>query len=144
MNLRDALQAIYDAHGYLTPELVVTEARPKGSPLHDIVFDKNQKDAAEAYYKARAHDLIQSVKVVYREATDDEKARSVRKWQAVRTEAGHVYKAAEDIATDPVAAAIVLADMQREWMALHRRYGAFSEFTEMVRATLTEDESSAA
>jgi hypothetical protein len=137
MSLRDHLQRIYDQRGYLTPELVVEEARPKSSPLHSVVFDKNVKDAAEAYYRDRAHELIQSVKVVYREPTEDETARTVRKWHAVKADDDrYVYRAAEDVAADPVATAVVLQAMEREWKALHRRYGAFAEFAELIRNDL--------
>ncbi len=49
MNLRDHFQAIYDQHGQLTPALVVQVARPKDHPLHDRVFDKPTKEAAEMW-----------------------------------------------------------------------------------------------
>ena len=138
MSLRDHLQAIYDQRGYITPALVVEAARPKSSPLHAAVFDKNTKDAAEAYYLNRAHELIQSYRVTYRQATENDPGLRVRKWHAVPTDDGHIYKTAEDIADDPVAAAVLLQAMEREWKALHRRYGQFSEFVELVRSTMEQ------
>lgn len=136
MSLRDHLQALYDQHGLLTPRLVVEAARPKTSPLHRAVFDRTVKDAAEAYYEHRAHQLIQSFKVTYRPATDTDPGLRVRKWHAVKTDDGHIYKTAEDVAADPVLTEIVLRDMEREWRALHRRYGHFQEFLELVTDTL--------
>lgn len=136
MSLRDHLQAIYDQHGYLTPKLVVDVARLKTHPLHGVVFSLDKNDAAEAWYLHRAHELIQSVRVVYREATDEDPALKVRQWHAVRTEQGTTYKPAVEVAQDEFATAIVLKDMEREWKALHRRYGSFAEFVDLVRRDL--------
>ena len=52
--LRDELQTIYDKYGQLTAEMVVEEARPIGHPLHDRVFDRGRKEAADAWYLHRA------------------------------------------------------------------------------------------
>lgn len=130
MSLRDHLQEIYDHHGQLTPDLVVEVARPKDHPLHSRVFDRPQKQAAEAWYKHRAHELIQSVKVVYRDSNDE--PQEIRKYHAVRGDSGVVYRASEDIADDPFAKKLVLRDMEREWHQLRARYERFSEFLEMV------------
>lgn len=130
MSLRDHLQEIYDHHGQLTPDLVVEVARPKDHPLHSRVFNRPQKQAAEAWYKHRAHELIQSVKVVYRDSNDE--PQEIRKYHAVRGDSGVVYRASEDIADDPFAKKLVLRDMEREWHQLRARYERFSEFLEMV------------
>ena len=68
MSLRAHLQDLYDTHGELTPAIVLEAARPKNHPLHGYVFDRAPKQAAEAYYLGRAHDLLQRARVVYREA----------------------------------------------------------------------------
>lgn len=137
MSLREHLQDIYDRRGQLTPALVVDEARPKTSPLHER-FEWDNRVAGEAWRRQQAHEMIRSVRVVYREATDDEPERTVRQWHAVRSDdvPDHVYEPAEKVATDPVMREIVLRDMQREWKQLHDRYGAFAEFVDMVSTSL--------
>lgn len=135
MSLRDELQAIYDQHGELTPELVVETARPRSHPLHGSVFDRPVREAAEAYYRDRAHGLIQKVRIVYRDPEDDE-PRSVRAWQAVQRPEGYRYEPAEKVAMDPEAREIVLRDMAREWRTLKARYEDFAEFAEMVQGDL--------
>lgn len=132
MSVREHLQAIYDEHGALSPELVVTEARAEDHPLHSHVFDRPPGDAAEAWYRHRAHDLIQSVKITYKPSNGDEE-RSVRAFHCVRTEAGHVYEPAEKIAEDPFLRAVVLRDMEREVRQLQARYGHMREFIDLVR-----------
>lgn len=138
--LRDALQSTYDQHGRLTPELVVEAARPKGSPLHAYVFDRTPKEAAEAWYRHRAHELITSVKITVREAAEGNPPLRVRAWHAVRSEGpdSYTYESAEKVATDPFIRQLVLRDMEREWRSLYGRYQSFAEFLELVTADLKQ------
>lgn len=139
VSLRDQLQAIYDEYGRLDPVLVVAVARPPDHPLHPRVFDKPVADAAEAYYRERAHELIQSVRVVYKEATETEPEKTVRAFQAVRSaENEYVYKPVGEVVENPFTRQLVLMDMERRWKALHRQYADFSEFAEMVRGDLND------
>lgn len=133
MNLRDVLQSIYDNHGHLTPELVLDEARAEDHPLHTR-FEWDDAVAAERYRRDQAHELIQSVKISYAEA--DGRRTEIRAFHAVRKASGYSYEPAEQIAQDDMATRILLADMQREWQTLKRRYQQFAEFTAMVRADL--------
>lgn len=132
MSLRDQLQAIYDEYGKLTPEIVVEAARPEDHPLHGRVFDRAPREAAEAWYRHRAHDLIQSVKAVYREADETGPERSIRAFHAVPKEDGYVYEPAEVIAADDFTRQLVLRGMEREWKQLLARYEQFEEFLSMV------------
>lgn len=136
MNLRDQLQAIYDQHGQLTPELVVQEARDENHPLHARVFDRKPREAAEAWYRHRAHELIQSVRVVYREADEDGPERSVRAFHCLRNEGGHVYEPVDRIVDDEFVRKMLLRDMEREWKQLLSRYEEFKEFLAMVESDL--------
>lgn len=137
MSLRDQLQDIYNRHGNLTPVLVVDEARDPVSPLHSR-FEWNDAVAGEAWRREQAHALIQSVRVVYRQADDKVSEKSVRAFHAVRNDTGFVYEPVEKVANDPLITKMILADMQREWTALKRRYEHFAEFLVMVRKDLSE------
>lgn len=137
MTLREHLQAIYDKHGQLTPVLVLETARPEDHPLHSAVFPLTPDAAAEAWYLERAHELIQSVRIVYSKTPKGD--RSVRAWQPIRTEAGYVYEPAQKIATDPFLRELLLRDMEREWKQLRDRYGHMKEFVGFVQRSL-EDE----
>lgn len=137
MNLRDQLQQIYDRRGRLTAAVVLDEARDPAHPLHGR-FTWDDSAAAESWRKHQAQELIRSVRVRYVEATENEAARSVRAFHAVRREDGHVYEPAEKVVEDPFTRRLVLADMEREWKALRRRYEQFAEFAGMVRRDLEE------
>jgi hypothetical protein len=132
MSLRDQLQAIYDGHGKLTPAIVVDEARNEEHPLHTR-FEWDDAAAGEAWRRQQAHELIRSVRVVYKEADEKNSERSVRAYHAVRTEDGHAYEPVEKVTEDDFTRRLVLADMEREWKALRRRYDQFEEFLSMVR-----------
>ena len=132
MNLRDELEAIRDRHGELTPKAVVAEARDPGHPLHSR-FEWDDAVAGEAYRLDQARGLIRKVRITYVEATDKSPAKQTRFYQSVRTETGSSYRPSPEIAADPFQRKLVLADMEREWQALKRRYADFAEFAEMVR-----------
>lgn len=128
-DLRGHLQAIRDQHGRLTPALVVEAARPKNSPLHTAVFDRSPKEAAEAWYRERAHQLIRKARITY--VAQDE-IRDVRAFQCVRTPDSFVYEPSEEVAQDPFMRTMVLRDMERDWRTLRARYGHFEEFVELI------------
>ena len=136
-NLRDEIQAIHDRYGRLTPELVLKEARSPDHPLHNR-FEWNDAVASERYRLDQARGLIRKVRVVYKTADSDGSERSVRAFHAVQTPAGHVFESLEKIEQDPLTRQMVLANMEREWKALFRRYQNFSEFLDLVRKDLDQ------
>lgn len=137
MSLRDQLQAIYDEQGKLTPKLVLDTARDPEHPLHSH-FEWRDDIAAERYRLDQARTLIRSVRVVYKPAETEEQAPIAgRAYHAVRdVEDEYRYEPAEKVAADPLLTKLVLADMEREWRGLKRRYEQFAEFHEMVRRDL--------
>lgn len=135
MSLRDQLQAIRERHGKLTPAIVVDEARDAEHPLHDR-FEWDNTIAGEAWRRAQAHELIRSVRVVYKKADERAPEKSVRAFHAVRLEEEYVYETAEAVVEDEFLVRLVLADMEREWTALKRRYDDFEEFWTLVKKDL--------
>lgn len=134
MTLREALQDIYERRGQLDPDIVLEEARPVSSPIHDR-FEWDDSVAAEAWRKEQAHELIRSVKVVYAKPDTDQRIE-IRQWHAVSSPTGHTYEPLEKVSTDPLLRQLVLRDMEREWRQLKGRYETFSEFTTMVLGDL--------
>ena len=56
------LMALHEQHGTLTPEIVVSDAQRKESPLHDL-FEWDTKKAAMAHWHDVARQLIRNVRV---------------------------------------------------------------------------------
>ncbi len=80
--LQEWMETVHRQHGRLTPEIVREAARPVDSPAHGWVFNLEPGAAAEEHYLARAHDLIQRVKVRVLTQAETE-PRVVRFWHAV-------------------------------------------------------------
>lgn len=134
MNLREALQAIYDENGRLTPALVVDAARAKNHPLHSR-FDWDNRSAAESWRREQASQLIRSVKVVYHKA-DTEQRLEVRAFHAISGPDGNVYEPNEKVVADPLLRAMVLRDMERDWKQMKARYSDFEEFWSLIQGDL--------
>ena len=54
----------------------------------------------------------------------------------MRLEHGYVYEPAAKIAADPFLRELLLRDMEREWKQMLGRYREFTEFVELVVASL--------
>lgn len=136
-DLRDELQAVRKANGFLTPEAVVQAATPDSHPLHNR-FEWDDTVAGHRWRVHQAHELIRSVTVQRRDTSGEPKV--VREYHAVRaTEPpGYVYETLDEIAASETLTEIVLRDMEREWRQLFMRYERFQEFIAMVRQTLAE------
>lgn len=138
MSLLEELAAIREKRGALTPAAVVEEAKDPQHPLHSR-FEWDDSIAGDAYRRQQAHELIRSVRIIYSaQGAKESNIGSVRAFHAIRHDHGFVYEPAEKIAVDPVARAVVLAEMRRDWLVLRRRYQEFSEFAAMVSADLGE------
>lgn len=133
-SLREQLQEIYDAHGKLTPALVVEAARPEEHPMHGR-FEWNDAVAGEKYREVQARELIKSVRVTYRK---DDRTEDLRFFVSVEREGERAYHPADEIARDEILSEIVLREMERDWRELQSRYGHFKEFAALVRESLGE------
>jgi hypothetical protein len=145
-DLREHLQAIYEQRGRLTPDDVVLAARNPEHPLHNR-FEWDDNAAAVAWRHSQAQELIRSVKVTYVDRAGVE--QRTRAFVAVRqplTDAdgepeingGYRYLPAETVAKDELLARQALAEMEREWKTLRRKYDQFAEFWRLVRSEADE------
>lgn len=133
--IEETLETIYDRYGRLTPELVVAEAAIPNHPLHGY-FTWDDSEAARKWRIAEARELIRTVRV---QILTEDGSSKVRTWHAARN-AGLVeregYVPDAEVRTNPVTRAVLLRAMQRDWLALRRRYQAQREFWDLVSADL--------
>ncbi len=133
-DLRTALTGIYQRRGELSPHVVVDEARPADSPLHDR-FEWDNEIAGEAYRLVQAAELIRSVRIVYQDNPTGE-TKSVRAFHSLR-EAGSErkgYAPIDEIITDELATKILLQEFLRKAAELKARYGHLVQYIEWIRA----------
>ena len=129
--LREALTGIYQAHGKLTPLIVLDEARPEDHELHDE-FEWDDEVAGEKYRLGQARELIRSVRVTYREGTETEGPRTYRAWSSLPAEDGRAYLPTEEAIEDPFQRKLLVQEMRRELRAVQEKYGHLQEFVEVV------------
>jgi len=131
MLARDALRVLEETYGYLDAALVVEQARPVDSDLHPYIFDKDQEEAAEAWYLHKAQELIQSVRVKYQKGDE---VVEVRRYVSVvdPDRNRRVYRDSEKVALDPIQRELVLREMRRDIAAMRERYKQFQEFWQLV------------
>lgn len=130
MDVRQALDAVRERHGALTPQAVVNDARPDDAPLHDR-FEWDDRVAGERYRVEQARELIRSVRIVFHEPGDP--IKEVRGYVSVDRPHGREYVPLEEARDDPLTRAIVLRDAEREWRALYQKYRGLEEFLAIVR-----------
>jgi hypothetical protein len=129
--VRAAMDAIFHAHGVVTPEQVVEDARAEDHVLHRE-FEWDNDEAAHRYRLSQARQLIRSVKV---SVLTDEDRYEVRWYHALRNtgEDRTGYVPDPVVRDDPDKMKFLLQTMKREWAAAKRRYGHRAEFWQMVR-----------
>ena len=141
-DLRTALTGIYHRRGELSPPVVVDEARPVDSPLHER-FEWDDEVAGEAYRLVQAAELIRSVRIVYQDKPTGE-SKSVRAFHSLR-EAGSErkgYAPIDEIVTDELATKILLQEFLRKAAELKARYGHLVEYVDWVRSEALGGEAS--
>lgn len=113
--------------GLLRPGDVVETARNKRSPLHPH-FEWNDRDAAEAYRRDQARELIRVVRVV----TEEEQPQ--RAFLSVSTEEdGVAYHTHAEVLTSRDLQMRVLNQALRDIDAFERRYRDLEEICDMVK-----------
>lgn len=144
----EALQAIYNETGELTPALVVERASSPEHPLHGK-FCWDDTEAARRFRLVQAQGVIRSVKVEVR--TRPNETVRVRAFVS-ETEIqgrGSLDEEERDRSRPYLPVSTVIADdvlrtawfrgLERDWQRLRARAGASREFAEMVLADLRGD-----
>jgi hypothetical protein len=117
--------AIYDKHGTVTPQLVVEEATPSGSPIHHY-FEWNDDIAADQYRLTQAGALIRSCRVNVKSSTGDE--MEIRQFVSIRSPSSPSNYVPVAAVIDPISQRLVLDSMQRDIGHLITRYGHLEAF----------------
>jgi hypothetical protein len=131
VSLRNYLIGLREREGYLTPQVVVEDARPANSVLHDR-FEWDDAVAAEAHRIDQARNLLRSVRVQYVEP--DGGVGSTRAFVSIeRPPSPREYIPVEEVRQDSELTAIALRDAEREWRSLYSRFKHLEEFLAIVR-----------
>lgn len=131
--LRDHLTAIRDERGSLTPALVVDTARDPEHPLHSR-FEWDDTTAAEKWRLEQAGQLLRVATL----PAIPTRAHDLRAFVAVKGQDSRAseYIPTEEAMADEFTRRLVLADMQREWRQLKKRYEHMAEFASLILSDL--------
>lgn len=130
------LTSIRDARGALNAEIVLEEASDPRHPLHNR-FDWDDTEAAHQWRLRQASQLLR----VVRFRPDPTTPRNLRAFVAVRgrNTPRADYVPTEEALSDDFTRRLVLADMEREFRTLKRRYEHMREFADMLRREIAEE-----
>lgn len=143
MTLREALQAVYDARGELTAEIIVEVASTGDDAVAQRLHDALPWDADEALEKYQlvvANRIIRKYKIRY-EPSPGAGLRETRAFVSVQepTTGKRSYHPNEVVRADPFLERLALQDAERRWRELKAAFGALKGFYEMVRNDLDEE-----
>lgn len=141
MNLRDELMAIYNQHGFISPDLVVTVAADEAHPLHGQ-FEWDDAVAGAAWRREQARQLLRTVRISF--VTDEDADTDVRAFYAVldtTSPSRYRWEPVNAVITDPLSYKLLVREMERDIRRLRARYGHLEEYR---KAMLSEAEHPAA
>lgn len=119
----ERLEHIMRRKGRLTPQVVVEDAKPKGSPLHDY-FEWNNDLAAEQYRTMQAKEIIASVYIVQPSAVASEPVVA-RAFVSVDHNADAHYEPIATVLSDAAMYAQVCRRAHAELVSFQERYADF-------------------
>ena len=122
--------AIRLRRGVLTPETVLEESTPKGTPLHDR-FEWDNRVAGHAHRLNQAAEIIRSVKVERSEVPISD----LRGFINIRPDNNRgrgEYVPFDEAAANPKQWAAYLASIKADLAALTRRHGASIAYREIL------------
>ena len=132
MNLKDELERVRLVHGVVTPATVLETATPEDDPLHNR-FEWDDEVAGEKHRLRQAHDLIRSVRVVYKR--DRHGPRSLRAYVPMPQVNTYQpsYEPIQDVLNDKIKRRILFNQFERDLASLEARYGCLQEYADMLR-----------
>lgn len=139
MSFEPLIRSLYDAHGELTAEMVVEEARPVDAVLHPF-FEWDDSVAAELHRQEQARSMIRRVRFVV-ESQDGSPRDVVREFRVVTevhgdSEPRRVYRRVSEMT--PAEREEVLDRMRRSIASLVRSYREYDEFWTALREQIAE------
>lgn len=123
-----------EKEGFVTPEMVLEDAKNKNSPLHDY-FDWNDREAAASWRIEQAKYLIRHIVVTI---INDEKPETIRQFYSItptsemKSDAPRVYVTLDSVLSDVDKRKEVIGYALRELEGWKARYKQYSELSGLI------------
>lgn len=136
MSAREALVALVERDGSITPASVLDEARDEASPLHTH-FEWDDSEAAEQYRLVQARGLIRRYKVTVEVKPDTfVKVRQFSSVPAADPDEGTDYVLTSEALKDDVQRDFIFQQCMKEIASLRAKYGALVDFDAALRESI--------
>lgn len=126
----EAIRALGDEHGYVSPDDVWRAARKATHPLHPE-FEWDKTKAAEAHWRQRSRQLIGAIYIM---AEANKPARPA--YFNVQAEDGRRYVPEEQVAADIMLRTALLENAVRELRSFRRRFGRMTYIVGFLDAAI--------
>ena len=123
---------VEETDGVLTPAVIVEDARPSNSPLHDD-FEWDDSVAAQEWREHTARMMIASVVVVHTPDEKKEPTMPIRAFVNVRQEAGRGYTTTARAVSDEELFSQILDDTLKAINSYRMKLAAFKEYNKIER-----------
>lgn len=136
MSAREALVALVERDGSITPASVLDEARDEASPLHTH-FEWDDSEAAEQYRLVQARGLIRRYKVTVEVKPDTfVKVRQFSSVPAADPDEGTDYVLTSEALKDDAQRDFIFQQCMKEIASLRAKYGALVDFDAALRESI--------
>ena len=136
MSAREALVALVERDGSITPASVLDEARDEASPLHTH-FEWDDSEAAEQYRLVQARGLIRRYKITVEVKPDTfVKVRQFSSVPAADPDEGTDYVLTSEALKDDVQRDFIFQQCMKEIASLRAKYGALVDFDAALRESI--------
>jgi len=128
---KEITRIIEKSGGSVSPAIVVKNARPKSSPIHEC-FEWNNNEAAELYRIEQAKYLLRSVTITKL----DSKGReiSIRAFPNIEADEGNFYTTNAIVMDDWALCEKLETQVQRELLYLRRKGANLKRFAKVWRS----------
>ena len=135
MNLTNTLRAVREEHGQLSAVLLVSVASDPAHSLHNR-FTWDDSEAGHRYRLIEAGRLLRIARIPY----EPTRPAGLRAFVAVKGKdtPRSDYVPVETAMANEFTRRLVLAQMEREWKTLKRRYQHMAEFADLIAGDFVE------
>ncbi len=113
-----------------TTKLLAKEAKKKNNPLHNEIYDRGEKEAAEAYYISRAGHVLRAIQIEIVESSVSEPVRAFHPIVVENEECNNddkVWVSVEDAMKDDGMRNQLLERAKSELNAVRKKYNELHE-----------------
>lgn len=132
-NAYQAIEKLRQAHGEVTPEMLVEAAKAKRHALHPVIYELDDEGAVREHRLERARYVLRHIEIERSDMPD----KPIRAYSVARSTfepRKQAYKDTEELMQDPDERAELLKRALAQLVSIRRQYRHLQELAVVVRA----------